>query len=55
MTPSHIFLNRQTGYVDYDKLEEKALEYRPKVSGTQRATRLGHDIGMTDYHLRHPR
>ena len=21
----------QTGYVDYDKLEEKALEYRPKM------------------------
>ena len=21
----------QTGYVDYDKLEEKAMEYRPKM------------------------
>ncbi|KAA3453838.1 serine hydroxymethyltransferase 7 [Gossypium australe] len=24
-------LNPQTGYIDYDKLEEKALDYRPKI------------------------
>jgi glycine hydroxymethyltransferase len=24
-------VNPQTGYIDYDKLEEKALDYRPKI------------------------
>ena len=24
-------MNPQTGYIDYDKLEDKALDYRPKI------------------------
>ena len=31
MFPTKLQMLLQTGYIDYDKLEEKALDFRPKL------------------------